>query len=176
MALLAQFQRRSGRRRRPASSRHQHLLLLGCLLRHGFRCLIFSQQRIQIRHGSHSKLNSGRRCGYRNGCRHDDPSLRRDDCRIRCRNHLRPGLPIPDCNNIIDSFINSKFEHGFLLFSRRLIEDWESTILAVFTIFTACRASLPDLLELLWRPLHLKRSTTTGFIFTFLYDILLALD
>ena len=45
LAILAQFQLRTGRRRRPAPFRHQHLFLPGCLLRHCLCRLRSSQQR-----------------------------------------------------------------------------------------------------------------------------------
>ena len=51
MAVLAQFQCRACRRRRPTSGSHQYVLLAGRLLRNCLRRLRFSQQRTQIRHG-----------------------------------------------------------------------------------------------------------------------------
>jgi hypothetical protein len=51
VAVFAQFQCWTGRSRRPAPGRHQHLLLAGRLLRHSLRRFRFSQQRTQIQCG-----------------------------------------------------------------------------------------------------------------------------
>jgi hypothetical protein len=52
VAVLAQFQCWIGRRRRPTPGRHQHVLLVGRLLRDGLCHLRISQQRTQIRYGN----------------------------------------------------------------------------------------------------------------------------
>ena len=111
MAVLAEFQFRTGCGRCPAQGRHQHLLLVGRLLRDGLRRLLSSQQRQQIRYGPHPKFDAGRRRRYRHCRRHDDPALGLNGGRMSGRSRVRPRLSIP---NRIDTHL---FHHHYYYFN-----------------------------------------------------------